>query len=338
MYQIMVVEDEQWIRSAVVKMVEQQDGAYEVVAEAGNGEEALETIQQVWPAIVITDIRMPIQDGLWLVKEIAERRLPVITIIVTGHNEFEYARQALRYQVNDFLLKPVLEEELVSALEKAKARIPQLHHLRQYFLMIQQLFDKITDFETSELFKEQTRITSSILSAEGLQESEKSLLLRTFSSKYNELIQNTQPAFKRLGLSQGLRQEEIEAHFLQLSEAWLHSYHAMNNVEMRQVVRKVCDYLQSHYREELSVSDITQRFHISVSQFSLLFKKYTGQSFINYLNALRIQQAKQLLVDGERKVYEVAELVGFQSLPHFNRVFKQLTGQSPNEYRKRLSV
>ena len=54
--------------------------------------------------------------------------------------------------------------------------------------------------------------------------------------------------------------------------------------------------------------------------------------------ALRIQQAKLLLVDGDLKVYEVAERVGFQSLPHFNRVFKQMTGQSPNEYRKWLNV
>jgi len=164
------------------------------------------------------------------------------------------------------------------------------------------------------------------------------VLLRTFSSKYNELIQGLQPGFMRIPAVAGGRAEGIRSHFLWLTEEWLQCYNSMTNGEMRQIIRKVCDYLQAHYREELSVSDMTQRFHISVSQFSLLFKKYTGQSFINYLNALRVRQAKRLLVDGERKVYEVAELVGFQSLPHFNRVFKQMTGQSPKEYRKRLSV
>lgn len=335
MYQVMVVEDEQWIRSAVVKMVEQLGGAFEVVAEAGNGEEALQTIYQVWPTIVITDIMMPVQDGLWLVREIAERQLPVITIILTGYNEFEYARQALRYHASDFLLKPVLEEELSKALEKAKERIPQFHNLRQYYLTIQQFFDKITDCDAPQLFKEQDRIVSGIAAAEDLQESEKGVLLRTYSSKYNDLIQSMQPEFTRFPFTAG---EEVRAHFLKLTEAWLQCYNTLNNGEMRQIIRKVCDYLKAHYQEELSVSDVTQRFHISVSQFSLLFKKYTGQSFINYLNTLRIQQAKHLLVDGDRKVYEIAELVGFQSLPHFNRVFKQNTGQSPNEYRKRLSV
>ncbi|MBP1964963.1 response regulator transcription factor [Paenibacillus aceris] len=335
MYQVMVVEDEQWIRSAVVKMVEQLGGAFEVVAEACNGEEALQTIYQVWPTIVITDIMMPIQDGLWLVREIAERQLPIITIILTGHNEFEYARQALRYHASDFLLKPILEEELSNALEKAKAQIPQFHNLRHYYLSIQQLFDKIVDYDAMALFKEQARIVNCILDATDLQENEKGVLLRTFSSKYNDLIQSMQPDFTWLPFSVG---EEVSAHFLKLTEEWLQCYNALNNVEMRQIIRKVCDFLQAHYQEEHSVSDITQRFHISVSQFSLLFKKYKGQSFINYLNSLRIRQAKHMLVDGELKVYEVAEQVGFQSLPHFNRVFKQLTGQSPNEYRKWLNV
>ncbi|UQZ82042.1 putative response regulatory protein [Paenibacillus konkukensis] len=338
MYQVMVVEDEQWIRGAVVKMVEKLGGAFEVAAEAGNGEEALQAIYQVWPTIVITDIMMPVQDGLWLVREIAERRLPVITIILTGYNEFEYARQALRYDVSDFLLKPVLEEELSKALEKAKERIPQFHKLRQYYLGIQLYFDKITEYDAQSLFEEQGGLVSRIINAADLQESEKNVLLRTFSGKYNELIQSMQPGYARIPAAAGGRAEEIRAHFLKLTEEWLQCYNAMTSGEMRQIIRKVCDYLQAHYHEELSVSDMTQRFHISVSQFSLLFKKYTGQSFINYLNALRVQQAKLLLVDGERKVYEVAEQVGFQSLPHFNRVFKQMTGQSPKEYRKWLSV
>lgn len=334
MYQVLVVEDEQWIRGAVVKMVEQL-GSFEVVAEAGNGEEALQTIYHVWPTLVITDIKMPVQDGLWLVREIAERQLPVVPIIVTGHNEFEYARQALRYNVSDFLLKPVLEEELYQALEKAKERVPQLAHLRQYYVAIQQFFDKITDYDAPGLFREQSHLAARIAGAADLQEHEKGVLLRTWFGKYNDLIQSVQPGFVRLSLSAG---DEVSVHLLRLAEEWLQCYHAMNNGEMRQVIRRICEYVEAHYPEELSVTDITQRFHISVSQFSLLFKKYKGQSFVNYLNAVRIHQAKLLLVDGERKVYEVAERVGFQSLPHFNRVFKQLTGQSPNEYRKRLNV
>ncbi len=336
MFQVMVVEDESWIRSAVVKMVEQMDGIFEVAAEAGNGEEALELIYNVWPTIVITDIMMPVQDGLWLIREIAERKLPIITIILTGYNEFEYARQALRYNVSDFLLKPVLEEELAKALESALEKISQLSHLREFFLMIQQFFDKITDLEPQMLFKEQAQIIQLIGEAESLQESEKSVLYKTFSGKFNEMIQTMNPAFERLALSGNT--EQIRSHFLKLTEHWQQYYNTVFNGEMRHVVRKACSYLQGHYMKDLSVSDMTDRFHISVSQFSLLFKKYTGQSFINYLNGLRIQQAKLLLIEGELKVYEIAESVGFNSLPHFNRVFKQITRQSPNEYRKSMSV
>ncbi|WP_248926059.1 response regulator [Paenibacillus hamazuiensis] len=336
MYQVMIVEDEHWIRSAVAKMVE-TDGIYEVVAEAGNGEEALETIYHVWPTIVITDIMMPVQDGLWLVREIYERKLPVITVILTGYNEFEYARQALRYHVSDFLLKPVMEEELRKALANARERTSQFGSLRLFYLAIQQFFDKIADLDPQKLFKEQAQLVQLIAAADTLQESEKIVLFKTFSGKFNDLIQTVDPSFERMPVA-STRTDYIRTHFLKLTEHWQQICSKVFNGEMRQIIRKACDYLQAHFSEDLSVSDMTQRFHISVSQFSLLFKKYTGHSFVNYLNGLRIRHAKQLLIEGELKVYEVAESAGFNSLPHFNRVFKQLTGQSPNEYRKSMSI
>ncbi|WP_054024406.1 response regulator transcription factor [Bacillus sp. FJAT-28004] len=337
MNQVMIVEDDHWIRSAIAKMVEQMGSAYEVVAEAGNGEEALQMINTVWPSIVITDIMMPVQDGLWLVREIHERRLPIITVIVTGYNEFEYARQALRYNVSDFLLKPVMEDELGKALQNATEKIPQIINLREYFLSIQQFFDKITDMDPQTVFKEQAHIVKHIYGSSNLQESEKILLLKMFSGKFNDLIQGMEPFFSRMEISQP-DEEQATQHFLTLTQHWIKYYNLLFNREMRQLVRKACEFLKTCYAEDLSITEMTNRYHISVSQFSLLFKKYTGQSFINYLTTLRIQQAKLLLLEDNRKIYEIAESVGFNSLPHFNRVFKQNTGQSPNEYRKSMGV
>lgn len=338
MYQVMVVEDEHWIRSAIVKMVEQTGEAYEVVTEAGNGEEALQMIYNVWPSIVITDIKMPVQDGLWLVREIHERRLPIITIIATGYNEFEYARQALRYNVSDFLLKPVMEEELGKALANAKDRLSQFGNLRQFYLDIQQFMDKVADMDPQTVFKEQAHVLEGIQASSSLQESERIILLKTFSGKYNDLIQGLEPSFKRLELTPPFHREETVRHFHELTEHWMQYYNTLFSGEMRQLIRKACEYLQQHYAEDLSITDMTGRFHISVSQFSLLFKKYTEKSFINYLTELRVQRAKQFLIEANLKVYEIAESVGFNSLPHFNRVFKQSTGQSPNEYRKAMRV
>ncbi|NOU64645.1 response regulator [Paenibacillus sp. LMG 31461] len=337
MYQVMIVEDEHWIRGAIAKMVEQMGSEYEVVAEVGNGEEALQMIYTVWPSIVITDIMMPIQDGLWLVREIHERRLPIITVIVTGYSEFEYARQALRYNVSDFLLKPVMEEELNKALQNAREGIAQFINLRQYFLSIQQFFDKITDMDPQNVFKEQADIVQQIIGTSTLQESEKMIVLKTFSGKFNDLIQGMEPSFTRMEISR-FKQEQVTQYFHTLTQHWIQYYNTIFNIDMRQLVRKACEFLQAHYAEDLSITEMTNRFHISVSQFSLLFKKYTGQTFINYLTALRIQQAKLLLIEGNLRIYEIAESVGFNSLPHFNRVFKQNTGQSPNEYRKSMGV
>jgi len=77
---------------------------------------------------------------------------------------------------------------------------------------------------------------------------------------------------------------------------------------------------------------------LSVSHFSSLFKKSTGLTYLNYVNQLRIQKAKELLLVPETKIYEVADQVGFVSLPYFNRVFKQLVGTTPLEFRKRHRI
>jgi two-component system response regulator YesN len=77
---------------------------------------------------------------------------------------------------------------------------------------------------------------------------------------------------------------------------------------------------------------------MSVSHFSALFKRSTGVTYLNYVNNKRIEKAKELLLVPELKIYEVADKVGFASLPHFNRIFKQEAGVTPLEYRKRLGI
>ncbi|HZG85418.1 helix-turn-helix domain-containing protein [Paenibacillus sp.] len=337
MYQVVVVEDEHWIRSAVIKMIEQTGDAFEVIGEASNGDEALQLIETALPMIVITDIMMPVRDGLWLVKEIYDRKLPIVSILLSGYNEFEYAKQALQYQVSDYLLKPVLEEEVEQALRRAKTRTPQFQGQRPFFLGVQQFFDKLGTTDPQSVLKEQQRLVDAVVRADTLTTSEKTVILKSFSSKFQDSIVGLHPSFARVPFP-GIGTAELEAHFQTLTESWLLYFNALHQVEMRQTIRNACEFIQARYCEDLSLSDMTQRFHISASQFSLLFKKYTGQSFVQYVNSIRIQEAKRLLVEDKLKVYEVAEQVGFQSLPHFNRVFKQYVGSSPNDYKKGLSV
>jgi AraC-like DNA-binding protein/ligand-binding sensor protein len=98
-------------------------------------------------------------------------------------------------------------------------------------------------------------------------------------------------------------------------------------------ITKAREYIAANFTEELSLSAVAKAVHMSTFYFCKQFKKATGFSFTNYLSRVRVEQAKQRLQNPNVRVSEVAYEVGFQSLTHFNRVFKNLTGESPTAYR-----
>jgi len=103
-----------------------------------------------------------------------------------------------------------------------------------------------------------------------------------------------------------------------------------------QVITKAREYIQEHQTEKLSLQQVAKAVNTSTFYFCKLFKKVTGINFTDYLSRVRIEKAKNLLLNPNLRVSEIAFEVGFQSLTHFNRVFKKILGQSPTEYRGQL--
>ena len=96
-------------------------------------------------------------------------------------------------------------------------------------------------------------------------------------------------------------------------------------------------YLQEHQTESLSLGRVSKAVNSSPFYFCKLFKKATGLNFTDYLSRIRIERARNLLLNPNLRVSEIAFEVGFQSLTHFNRVFKNTVGQSPTRYREQLT-
>jgi AraC-like DNA-binding protein/ligand-binding sensor protein len=102
------------------------------------------------------------------------------------------------------------------------------------------------------------------------------------------------------------------------------------------VIRQARQFILQHQADELSLSKVAKAVNTSTFYFCKMFKRATGLHFTQYLARVRIEKAKNLLLNPNLRVSEIAYEVGFQSLTHFNRVFKKLLGQSPTEYRGRL--
>lgn len=102
------------------------------------------------------------------------------------------------------------------------------------------------------------------------------------------------------------------------------------------VIKRAKEYIIEHQTEELSLGQVARAVNTSTFYFCKIFKKFTGINFTDFLSRVRIEKAKNLLLNPNLRVSEIAFEVGFQSLTHFNRVFKRILGQSPTEYREQL--
>lgn len=131
MLKVFLVEDEFVVRQGIKNNIDWVSHGYEFCGEASDGELAFPMIQKMRPDIVITDIRMPFMDGLELSKLI-KKELPEIEIIIlTGHGEFEYAKEAIKIGIAEYLLKPINGEELLKEVDRLALKIEERRKERE---------------------------------------------------------------------------------------------------------------------------------------------------------------------------------------------------------------
>lgn len=130
MYRVIVVEDEDIIRKGICLSVPWEEAGCHVIGEARNGEEGKALIQAEKPDIVITDINMPMMDGLQMIAE-TKCDFDYVAIILTGYSDFEYAREAIRNGVSDYVMKPLDMEEMKEALNRAVLEADKIRILRR---------------------------------------------------------------------------------------------------------------------------------------------------------------------------------------------------------------
>ena len=125
MLKVFLVEDETLIREGLRDRIPWEQYGFRFVGEAGDGEMALPLIRKTRPDVIITDIKMPFMDGLELSRIVKEEFPKTKILIVSGYDDFEYAREALTIGVDQYILKPVTRMNLRKVLEELKEKIEQ---------------------------------------------------------------------------------------------------------------------------------------------------------------------------------------------------------------------
>ncbi|MFJ5621589.1 response regulator [Peribacillus loiseleuriae] len=113
-----------------------------------------------------------------------------------------------------------------------------------------------------------------------------------------------------------------------------HQMKDKENIRHKQAVEYMIQYIHEHYSENITLNDLSERVYISRNYLSQMFKKATGQSFNHYVNKVRMEKAKFMIIEGNYLIYEVAEKVGFKNTPYFSSLFKKYMGVNPTELLK----
>lgn len=196
-YRIVLCEDEPLLLEALHRKIEKSGQPFIMAYGAQNGREALDFLSARPTDLLITDIRMPVMDGMALLHAVTERELCSLSILLSGFSEFEYARSALRLGAFDYLLKPVSQEELNHTLSRARAHLDarrdaELNALKDpadaridEALMIMRMYIKRHAFEEISLSALSERMNYSAAH-----------LTRLFARKYGEPPQRYQTSLR----------------------------------------------------------------------------------------------------------------------------------------------
>ena len=238
MYSVIIIDDNPWILSDFRRTFAFEENGFQVTGEFDSAEEALPAILQSPPDLIVSDIRMGRMSGLDLARTCREHGLDTIIVLVSGYERFDYAQTALRYQVFDYLLKPIDDNQ------------------------VRELMGRIKD-------------------------------------ALGEKAASDRPTVK-------------------------------------DAYQQIVDYIEAHYSEGITLSDVAEHVHMNRTYVSELFNKNAGISFTRYRAQVRIHHACEMIRQGGASMTDIAFAVGFESLSRFSRVFSQIKGLSPQQYRHSL--
>ncbi|ACT01228.1 response regulator [Paenibacillus sp. JDR-2] len=518
MYKVLIVDDDGLIREDVQTMMDWREHGYDIIGEAENGKAALKLIEQHDPDIILTDIYMPVMDGIELIKQVRSARRKAKIVVMSNYDDFASVKEAMKYGASDYVLKYKLDPDVLLDLlgqtkkllaaeareSEQQAQLEKIRQVGQTALTNQFWSDWLSGGMTAEDYAERAarlgiphakgvwvpvlvqadkleredvlaiagqqeeyadavkvgenevilliftvqrsylllkqlqheislRLVSGLMDRHGMvvkgdicmQPSDlrkqlqimKEKLSDVFYEGYKALMDTSTPAAPRAGtvdtfafdsyelaivkavqaadgeyateqlqllnrylagarfeplmVREALRRlgEQLiramknkgftpveEVNPAALKEALLAEHATLSSLmkllislvaqfvehqqsgnrlaDLRLEIRNAISYMEQGYADDISLTDVSNHVGLSKNHFCKLFKQETGDNFINVLNKIRIEKAKLFIMQPDSRVKDIAGKVGMDNYRYFCRIFKQMTGLRPTEYKQ----
>ncbi|WP_168120098.1 response regulator [Paenibacillus sp. HB172176] len=346
MIKVMIVDDKPMVCRGLREMIPWESLDAKIVGDCRNGQEALETALVQKPDVIITDVRMPVMDGIELCKHIRERLPETIVFILSAFHEFSYAQAAIRYGVSDYILKPIDKQKIGLIADKIEQVAHRRETKRQMHAM---LYGKQVQEQISEHLKEGNGAFFEGLLEDIFQQMGQAGQ-DTVTDIGLKLLALFLEAVKAAGISPngfGLSFEEIsrELFSLQTREEWRAKLQGVfqetvqfvndrKNSRSETIVEHLIGVMRHKFHDpDLTVYKIAHELGLSPNYISVIFRQYTGENISAYITRLRMEKALELLTDIGYPIREVAQSAGFHDPHYFSKVFKKSEGLTPSQYR-----
>ncbi len=373
MLRVMIVDDEELVLDGLERIFGKIPDV-SVVARCYDGAQAREYLESQAVDVVFSDIRMPVMDGLELAQWISVYRTQCRIVLISAYDDFDYARRAMACGVKNYLMKPIrLPEvkEVIGQLNEEICRIRRSmlwhHDLKREIQELELYHALISDANPSEekLKKKlyyaeyKVKMQQADILSKGLNEN---LLIAGWTNifrwcapfcipvlsgqpegafHYTLLVESIEQLPKIediVDCGQSLMDLTAEVHMICCADAKelirSRPRQLAQEALTDEVILKAKEYIARNLSQNISRSDVAQAVHLDSAYFSKYFKKKTGMNFHDYLLKVRITRVIEQLEKGQ-KVHEAAKQAGFQNRRYFNQVFRQYTGSSPSDYRKK---
>lgn len=345
-------------------MIDWENHGFRICGEACDGEEALERIRELSPDLVVTDIRMPVMNGLQLIEHCTEvLNATCGFVVLSGHDDFPSARKALTCGVLDYWLKPIDVEEIHAALRKIHGEWSIRDEINSVDSPPSAQLSSVAAWNVPEegdpLFDAEDRLMSAIQKGVGAEideavgrlcrqlnavfEDDKEAGKAFLSNVWLELTWNA-AAGETMGIavaSSSSRDVSLQA-LPSSPDRWPAFLVPLARKAAEQLARlrsgtgpawEAARFVRAHYAVPLQLQSIARSLHFQPAYLGELFKRHTGISFLDYVHRTRIEASRKLLRRTDLKVADIARTVGYADPEQFAAKFKQWMNITPTQYK-----
>ncbi|NYE09181.1 two-component system response regulator YesN [Bacillus niacini] len=252
MNEVVLVDDDVIVIEFLKKVIPWHDYGFQVVASFQDSSEALAFMEENPFDVLITDIGMPKLNGIELIEQLKKLKINSYNVILSCHDEFTFAQQAIKLEAYDYILKESMEEtNIIALLERLKEKLDQEGYTSYQHIKVSKLLE----------------LTS--------------------------------------------RNEDV---------------------------LKAQEYVKTHLGEKISLTEVAAHLHLNSSYLSRMYKKETGEGFVEYVTRVKMEKALELLDQSFKSVEQIAYELGFDSKSYFLKTFKRFYGVSPKSFKHKDNV